>query len=135
MHILAFNMLHQHKVCGYKGKRKLKMSITCENFVLFALYQFLFCFVNIVLENVEKSLQSDFLERFGRVTVNTAFFALAEIQTTLHLISFPNFMCKKKIHSLSDSNQAFAQSFISALMLNSTQKTLRVISKYWIRVH
>ena len=37
-----------------KEKRKLKLPITCENFVLFALYQFLFCFVNIVLENVEE---------------------------------------------------------------------------------
>ena len=46
-------MLHQHKFCVNKGKRKLKLSITCEN-VLFALYQFLFCFVNIFLENVEK---------------------------------------------------------------------------------
>ena len=59
MHILAVIILHLHKFCMYKGQRKLKLSITCETFVFFALYQFLFCFVNIVLENVEKkSLQS-----------------------------------------------------------------------------
>ena len=74
MHILAVIMLHRHKFCVYKGKRKLKLPITCENIVLFALYQFLFWFVNIVLENVEKSLQSGFLERVDRVTENTAFF-------------------------------------------------------------
>ena len=45
MHILAVIMLHQHIFCVYKGKRKLKLSITCENFVLFALYQFLFYFL------------------------------------------------------------------------------------------
>ena len=28
MHILAFIMLHQHKFCVYKGKRKLKLPIT-----------------------------------------------------------------------------------------------------------
>ena len=54
MHILAVVMLHQHTFCVYKDKRKLKLLITCENFVLFVLYQFLFCFVNIFLENVEK---------------------------------------------------------------------------------
>ena len=59
MHIVAVIMLHQHKFCVYKGKRKLKLLITCENFVLLALQQFLFCFVNIFSENVEKrSLQS-----------------------------------------------------------------------------
>ena len=46
MHILAVIMLHQHKFCVYKGKRKLKLLITCEDFVLFAVKQFLFCFVN-----------------------------------------------------------------------------------------
>ena len=35
MHLLAVIMLHQHKFCVYKGKRKLKLLITCENFVLF----------------------------------------------------------------------------------------------------
>ena len=35
MHILAVIMLHQHKVCVYKGKRKLKLLIACENFVYF----------------------------------------------------------------------------------------------------
>ena len=44
MYILAVIMLHQHKFCIYKEKRKLKLLITCENFVLLALYQFLFCF-------------------------------------------------------------------------------------------
>ena len=58
MHILAVIMLHQQKLCVYKGKRKLKLLSTCENFVPFALYQLLVCFVNIFLENVEKSLQS-----------------------------------------------------------------------------
>ena len=50
MHILAvIIMLHQHKFCV-----KLKLLITWENFVVFALYRFLFCFVNIFLQNVEK---------------------------------------------------------------------------------
>ena len=51
--------------CVYKGKRQLSLLITCANFVLFALYQFWYYFVNIVLENVEKSLQSAVLERVG----------------------------------------------------------------------
>ena len=37
MHILAVIMLHQNKFCVYKGKRKLKLLITCGNFVLFVL--------------------------------------------------------------------------------------------------
>ena len=52
MHMLAAIRLHLHKFCVFKGKRKLKLLITCENFVLFA--QFLFCSVNTFLENVEK---------------------------------------------------------------------------------
>ena len=47
MHILAVIMLHQHELCVYNGKRKLKLPITCANFVLFALNQFLLSFVNI----------------------------------------------------------------------------------------
>ena len=48
MHILAVIMIHLHEFCVYKEKkRKLKLPITCENFVYFALYQFLFYFVNI----------------------------------------------------------------------------------------
>ena len=39
-----------------KEKKKLKLLITCENFALFALLQFLFCFINIFLENVEKKV-------------------------------------------------------------------------------
>ena len=35
------------KLCFYKGKRKLLLAVSCEKFVLFALYEFLFCFVNI----------------------------------------------------------------------------------------
>ena len=35
-------MLYQHKVCVYKGKGKLQLLITCENFVD---QQFLFYFV------------------------------------------------------------------------------------------
>ena len=54
MHILAVIMLHQHKFCVHKRKRKLKLLITCENIVLFVLWQLLFCFVNIFLENVGK---------------------------------------------------------------------------------
>ena len=42
----AFIKLHQHTFCVYKGNRKLKLPIPCENF-----------------------------ERVGRVTVNTAFFS------------------------------------------------------------
>ena len=50
-----------------KGKRKLKLLITCENFVLF---------VNIFLENVAKKVNSRgvVLERASRVTVNLTFF-------------------------------------------------------------
>ena len=75
MHKLAVIRLHQPKFCVYMGKRKLKLSITCEKFVLFALYQFLFCFVNIYVENVEKKkvYSRGGLERVGQVTVNTAF--------------------------------------------------------------
>ena len=35
MHILDVIMVHQHKVCVYKGKRKLKLPITCEKLVYF----------------------------------------------------------------------------------------------------
>ena len=42
----------------YKGKRKLKLLITCENFVRFALEQFFIMLWNIILENVEKKIQS-----------------------------------------------------------------------------
>ena len=35
MHILSLIMLHQHKVYVYKGKRKLKLLIACENLVYF----------------------------------------------------------------------------------------------------
>ena len=35
MHILAVIMLHQHKVCVYKGKKKLKLLIACENLAYF----------------------------------------------------------------------------------------------------
>ena len=52
--LLAVIMLYQHKFCVYKGKRKLKLLITFENFVLFVLLQFLLCFVKIFLEKVEK---------------------------------------------------------------------------------
>ena len=37
MFILAVIMLYQHKFCAYKGNRKLKLLITCENVVPFAL--------------------------------------------------------------------------------------------------
>ena len=35
MHILVVIMLHQHEVCVYKRKRKLKLLIACENLVYF----------------------------------------------------------------------------------------------------
>ena len=38
-HIGAVIMLHQHKFCVYKGQRKLKLLITCENFVLFVRFK------------------------------------------------------------------------------------------------
>ena len=55
MHTLAVNMFIQHNSCVYKGKL-----ITCEKFVLFALYQVLFCLVNIFFRKCgkKKSLQS-----------------------------------------------------------------------------
>ena len=63
MHILAVIILHQHKFYVYKGKRKLKLLSTCENFV------------NIFLENVKKKVYSwEVLERVGRITANTFFF-------------------------------------------------------------
>ena len=38
MHILSVIMLHQHKVCVYTGKRKLKLLIACENMVYFCAF-------------------------------------------------------------------------------------------------
>ena len=35
MHILAVIMVHQHKICVYKGIRKLKLLIICENLLYF----------------------------------------------------------------------------------------------------
>ena len=35
IHILAVIMLRQHTFCVFKGKRKLKLLITFENFVVF----------------------------------------------------------------------------------------------------
>ena len=66
MHILAVIMLHQHKFCVYKGKRKLKLLITCEIFVLLALEQFLFCFVNIFFWKCGKKVYSRGGFREGR---------------------------------------------------------------------
>ena len=74
MHILAVIMLHQHKFCVYKGKRKLELPITCENFVLFVLYQFLFCFVNNFLENVEKKFYTVFRESWTGYSKHSFFF-------------------------------------------------------------
>ena len=43
MHILPVIMLHQQNVCVYKGKRKLKLLIICENLVYFLRFKsFLF---------------------------------------------------------------------------------------------
>ena len=53
LHILAVILLHQHKFCIYKGIGKLQKPVTCETFALLALYQFLLCFVNILLESVD----------------------------------------------------------------------------------
>ena len=58
MHISAVLVLQQRRFCVYKGKRELKLPITFENFVHFALYQFLLCFVNIVIENMETQVYS-----------------------------------------------------------------------------
>ena len=76
MHILAVIVLHQHNFCVYKGKRKLKLLIICENLVRFALQQFLFCFVNMFLENVVKkfTVGGRGLEWVGGVTINTTVF-------------------------------------------------------------
>ena len=50
-------MLHHHKCCVYKGKRKLKLLITYENFVLFALEVFILLFkLFFFFENVEKKV-------------------------------------------------------------------------------
>ena len=109
MHILAVIMLHRHKFCVYKGKRKLKLPITCENIVLFALYQFLFWFVNIVLENVQKSLQSGFLERVDRVTENTAFSPLKYLKI---IPSYPGYNIARSFFSDQRSvTTLFATSF------------------------
>ena len=70
-------MLHEHKFCVYKGKRKVKLLITCENFVLSALYQFLFCFVNIFRKCGKESLQSDGFREGRQVTVNATFFCFS----------------------------------------------------------
>ena len=59
MHILAVIMLHQHKFCVYKGKRKLKLLITCENFVLFVLLTVFILLCNLLFKKMwKKSLQS-----------------------------------------------------------------------------
>ena len=52
MHILAIIMLHQHKFCVYKGKRKLKFRLLVNT-----LYTFCALFVFILLC---KCLQSEF---------------------------------------------------------------------------
>ena len=64
MHILAVIMLHQHKFCVYKGKRMLKLLITCENCTFCALTVSIlfckYCFRKCVKKKKkkEKSLQS-----------------------------------------------------------------------------
>ena len=80
MRILAVIMQHQHKFCVYKGKRKLKLLIACEIFVLFVHQQFLSCRKygkKITIVGLG-GLGGRGLERVGRVTVNiTSSFFLA----------------------------------------------------------
>ena len=51
MYILTLNMRRQHTFGVYIGLRKLKLLFTYE---IFAFYQFLVCFVNIVWKIREK---------------------------------------------------------------------------------
>ena len=82
MHILAVIMLHQHKFCVYKGKRKLKLLITCKNFEFFwgALSVFILLHKYVFRKCGKKFTVGGGggggLERVGQVTVNTAFFPL-----------------------------------------------------------
>ena len=77
MHILAVIMLHQHKFCVYNGKRKLKLLITCENFVLLCTLTVFILLCKYVLRKCGKLVYiRGLLERVGWVTVNTTFFAL-----------------------------------------------------------
>ena len=75
-------LLHQHRFLStcIMEKRKLKLLIVSGNFALFVLlksdYQFLFCFVNIFLENVEKKFTVGVLERVGVIRVNIPYFFL-----------------------------------------------------------
>ena len=60
VHIWTAIMFRQHRFCIYKGNRKLKLLIVCENFDIFFVlfvpdYQFVFC-CYYFFENVEKSL-------------------------------------------------------------------------------
>ena len=68
MHILAVIMVHQHKFCVYKGKRKLNLLITVcalTVFILLCRYFFRKC--------GKKGYSRGVLERVGWVTVNTTF--------------------------------------------------------------
>ena len=78
MHILAVIMLHQHKFCVYKGKRKLKYRLLANTLYTFcALFVFILLCKYFFRKCGKKSLQSEFfLERVGSVTVNTTFFSL-----------------------------------------------------------
>ena len=68
-------MLHQHKFCVYRGKRKLKVLITCETVVLFcALTVFILLCINVFRKRGKKVYSRGVLERVGRVTVNKTFF-------------------------------------------------------------
>ena len=70
---LAVIILHQHRFCTYKGNRKLKLLIASANSVFFMSdHQVLFCFVNVFGKCGKLFRICFFLERVGRVTVNTA---------------------------------------------------------------
>ena len=68
-------MLHQHKLWVYKGKRKLKLLITCENFVLFCALTVFILLCKYFLRKCGKKVYIwGFLERVSQVTVKHSFF-------------------------------------------------------------
>ena len=65
MHILAIIMLHQHKFCVYKGKRKLKFQLLVNTlyYTFCALFVFILLCKYIFRKCGKKSLQSEFFKR------------------------------------------------------------------------
>ena len=98
-HIGAVIMLHQHEVCVYKGKRKLKLLIACENFCTFcALIVFILLCKYYFRKYGKKVYSRGCLERVGRVTVNTTYFSPYSFRTfpiiVIWATSWENAICE-----------------------------------------